>query len=104
MPTFELVSVEEATIKTTTSKRAEIINEYLGYLDQLTEGQAGKLHLSEGETAIAVRRRLGAAAKLAGKELVIKRAGDEVYFWVGEKPRRRHGRRGRPQKAAGSEA
>ena len=96
MPTFELVSVEVATMKTAPGKRAQIIEEYLGYLEQLAEGQAGKLQLSEGEMPTAVRRRIGAAAKLAGNDLVIRRTGDDVYFWEREGTKRR---RGRPRKA-----
>ena len=92
VPTLELVSIEEATIKTNPSKRARILEEYVGYIGQLTAGQAGKLQPSEGETPTAVRRRVGAAAKLAGKDLVIRRAGDDVYFWEREGARRRRGR------------
>ena len=29
-----------------------------------------------------VRRRLGAAAKISGKQITVKRFGDEVYFWL----------------------
>ena len=65
MPTFELVSIEEATIKTNPSKRARVLEEYIGYIGQLTAGQAGKLQPSEGETSTAVRRRVGAAAKVS---------------------------------------
>ena len=96
MPTFELVSRDDAEIKSATGKRAELMKEYLSYLEQLGEGQAGKLQPSEGETAGAVRRRLGAAAKLAGKELVIKRNDDDIYFWVKAGTGRR---RGRPSKS-----
>ena len=99
MPTFELVSIQEATIKTNPSKRAKILEEYVGYIGQLTAGQAGKLQPSEGETTASVRRRIGAAAKLAGKNLVIRRVGSEVYFWEREGARRR---RGRPRSSAGS--
>ena len=98
MPVFDLVAKAEAQLKTATNKRAAIIKEYLGYIDQLKKAQAGRLKPAEGESVGAVRRRLGAAAKLAGKELVIKRAGDEVYFWVADTVRGR--RRGRPKKAA----
>ena len=67
----------------------------MGYIDRLEEGQAGKLQASEGETTQAIRRRLGAAAKLAGKGIVIRRAGEEVYFWVEQRPRQRRTRRRR---------
>ena len=97
MPTFELVSLADAEINSATGKRAQIIREYMGYIDRLPKGQAGKLVATEGETAGAVRRRLGAAAKLAGKDLVIRRADDGVYFWIrsgpSKSPRRRGGAR-----------
>lgn len=100
MPKFELVSVEEAMMKSATGKRAEVIREYLGYIQQLKEGQAGKLQPAEGEKVAAVRRRLGIAAKAAGKELAIKRVGEEIYFWVKPPDKGRPRQRGgRPRKA-----
>jgi hypothetical protein len=95
MPKFDLVPMSEAEAKSTTGKRAELVQEYMGYLNQLQEGQAGRLRASEGETPAAVRRRLGTAAKLAGKDLVIRRTGEDIYFWVQPGGRRR---RGRPRK------
>jgi hypothetical protein len=101
MPSFELVSLQEALMKAASGKRAQITREYLGYIEQLREGQAGRLQAGEGETIGAIRRRLGVAAKLGGKDLVIKRVADEVYFWgkpvKEEQPRRR---KGRPRKPA----
>jgi hypothetical protein len=38
MPKFELVSVEEAMTRAATGKLAEVIREYLGYIQQLKEG------------------------------------------------------------------
>lgn len=99
MPKFELVPLEEAEVSSATGKRAEIIREYMGYLEQLKDGQAGKLQVGEGETPAALRRRLGAAARLAGKELVIRRADDIVYFWVQPDGRRRRRGPGRPKKS-----
>ena len=87
MPTFELVAIEEAAIKTKPSKRVRILEEYIGFISQLEPGQAGKLQPSEGETPGAIRRRIGAAAKLVGRNLVIRRAGDDVYFEVDPKIR-----------------
>ena len=97
MPIFELVPQQEAEMKSATGPRSKIMREYLGYVEQVGPGKAGKLQPSEGETVGAVRRRIGAAARRAGKDLVIKRVGDEVYFWKagGEVPRRG---RGRPRK------
>jgi predicted RNA-binding protein YlqC (UPF0109 family) len=91
MAKFEIVTQSQAELDSATGKRAEIMSEYIGYLNQLSKGQAGKLTGSNGESAGAIRRRLGAAAKSLGKEVVIKRKDDIVYFWI--KPRR-----GRPRK------
>lgn len=83
MPNFEVVSLEEAIRKSALAgRRGDVLREYLGYVDQMEEGQAGKLRVSEAEDPAAVRRSLGAAAKLAGKRLVIKRVGEEIYFWA----------------------
>ena len=95
MPTFEIVSQPDAEFKTATEKRVKILSEYLGFIEQLKSGQAGRLGASEGESVGAVRRRIGAAAKLAGKDLVIKRVGEEIYFWAKSGTGKR---RGRPRK------
>ena len=93
MPRFELVSMSEATLSlapgsSATGKRAEIIREYGGYIEQLGPNQAGKLTLDEGESVATVRRRVVAAAKLANRDVVISRQGEEVFFWSAPKRRR----------------
>ena len=100
MPTFDLVALDEARVKTTTGKRAGIIKEYSGYLEQLKTGRAGRLQAGAGETIGAVRRRLGAAARLAGKDLTIKRVGDEIFFWTKSGKAGASRRPGRPRKSA----
>ena len=101
MPSFKLVPKEETMVKLATGRRAQVAKEYLDYIGQLRKGRAGRLQAGEGETIAAVRRRLGAAAKFAGKKLVIKRAGDELYFWAQSRaPSTGQRRRGRPPKAA----
>ncbi len=94
MPTFDQVPLQEAMLKTATGKTAQINKEYLGYIEQLTEGQAGRLQPGEGESVATVRRRLGVAAKLSSKDIAVKRLGNEVYFWVQQEPRPRRQRRG----------
>ena len=101
MPNFEVVPMDEAMVKTATGKRGQMMAEYLGYVEQLGEGQAGRLEPIEGERVTTVRRRLGDAARLAGKDLVIKRAGDDIYFWLPRPDERR--RRRRSRKEPGSE-
>lgn len=83
MPKLDIVPIEEAKGKSATGgKRAQILQEYRGYIEQLTKGQAGRLVPGDGETVSTIRRRIGAAARQAGKNLSIKRIGDEVYFWT----------------------
>ena len=97
MPTLELVSLQEARLELSlTGKRGVMMRQYMDYIGQLETGQAGKLIPDEGETTAAIRRRLGAAAELLGKSLVVNRQGDVVYFWEessGSAPRRRGRRR-----------
>ncbi len=94
MPKFEVLPINEAQANSATGKRAQILQEYMGYIEQVPPGQAGRLQASAGETASAVRRRLGAAAKALGKSLVIRRSNDQVYFWLeAQDGRRRRGRR-----------
>ena len=93
MPTLELVSIRDARLELSLSgKRGATMRQYMDYINQLEPGQAGKLTPDEGETTAAIRRRLGAAAELLGKSLVVNRQGDAVFFW-GEseapQPRRR---------------
>ena len=94
MPVLEVVSRSEAELKTAGAKRAELLNEYIEFIKGLKSNRAGKMTASEGETARTARRRLGDAGRLIGQELVIKKDGDVVYFWLkGGK------RRGRPRKS-----
>ena len=99
MPEFETLSLSEAQRHASLSgKRGAIMAEYLGYIERLQgKEQAGRLRATAGESVGAIRRRLGAAARLAGKELVIRRVGEEIVFWPGPAQRRR---RGRPRKAS----
>ncbi len=102
MPKLDVVPIEVARAKTASESasvrnRAQILHEYLGYIDQLKSGQAGRLVAGAGETTATVRRRIGAAARAAGHKMTIRRAGDEVYFWTEGRSsgngRRRRGRR-----------
>ena len=94
MPRFDRVPLGEAKMKTASgnSKRAQIIAEYVSYIEQLGDGEAGRLQAAEGEPITTVRRRLGAAARQLEKNLTIRRTGDEIYFWAEETRRRGRGR------------
>ena len=93
MPRFEIIPAGDVPQPRPTGRRAEILNEYTGYIEQIGHTRAGKLTPGEGETAQAVRRRLGAAAERAGTSLTVRRNGQDIYFWA--KPRR-----GRPPQVA----
>ena len=90
MVKFERMSQTRAEMDSATGKRAEIMVEYLGYLNQLKDGEAGMLTVSGAdESPTALRRRIGKAAQAAGKEIVIRRKGDAIYFWLDSGVRRR---------------
>ena len=84
MPIFDRVPLGEARMKTASGKRAQIIAEYVRFIEQLGDGEAGRLQAAEGEPITTVRRRLGAAARQLKKSLTIRRTGDEIYFWAEE--------------------
>jgi hypothetical protein len=100
MPEFTTVSVQEAQIRTTPGRPGQFINEYADYIQQLSSGQAGRLRGGESENPMTMRRRLAGAAKAMHINLIIKRSGQDVYFWRedggSEQPRtkRRYTRRG----------
>ena len=93
MPRFETLPLGEAQVKSASGKRAQVIREYVAYVAGLQAGQAGRLQAGPGETLNAVRRRLGAGAKAAGKKIIIKRTGTEIYFWVDGPTGKRRGRK-----------
>jgi hypothetical protein len=99
MPEFTTVSVQEAQIRTIPGRQGKFINEYADYIQQVPQGQAGKLSLGENENHAAVRRHLVSAAQALGRNLIIKRSGSDIYFWSEERgeeqPRRGRPRRGR---------
>ena len=95
MPTFEVIPLQEAQVKTATGRRGQFLQQYAEYIQQLPEGQAGKLQAAEDEKVSTVRRRLTLAATALGQKLTIKRMGDELYFWVEPSQEERPRRRGR---------
>src|ERR671919_2638573 len=101
MPEFTTVSVQEAQLRTLSGRQAQYINQYATYLQQLGEGQAGKLHVYEDEKPLTIRRRLTVTAHMLGIALTIKRSGEDIYFWSEGReeaqPRPRNGRRRRRQ-------
>ena len=88
MPKFEVVALSDAVFDTATGKRSETLKEYVDYIQSVGKGQAGVLSPEEGDKTTTIRRRLGAAAKQAGKKLIVKRKGQEIYFWTVPRGRR----------------
>jgi hypothetical protein len=103
MPEFTTVSVTEAKLQTTSGRQKTFLDDYVTYIQQLPKGQAGRLRIKEQENALTIRRRLGVAAQTLDINLIIKRSGNDVYFWRedrgDEQPRakRRYTRRSRSQ-------
>ena len=98
LPTFEFLSVRDAHLELTLrGGRGAVLREYMGYIEQLDPEHAGRLTAAEGESTAAIRRRLGAAAKLLGRSLEVIRDGRVVYFWEGREDLPR--RRGRPPRS-----
>ena len=103
MPEFTTVSLQEAQLRTIPGRQGQFINEYANYIQQLPQGQAGKLRIGADEKHTTVRRRLTTAAQAMNITLIIKRSGNDLYFWredgTDEQPsmKRRYTRRGRSQ-------
>jgi hypothetical protein len=98
MPRFDVLPINEAQLNSATGKRAQILREYVSYIEQLDEEKAGRLSAGQGETLGAVRRRVGAAAKQLGKTLVIKQTDEYVFFWADSGTGRRRRRKPRSTK------
>jgi hypothetical protein len=81
MPEFTTVSVTEAKLRTLSGRQKTFMHEYADYIQKLPQGQAGKLRIGEQEKHTTIRRRLLVTAKALGIPFIIKRSGNELYFW-----------------------
>src|SRR5688500_4566323 len=84
MPEFTTISVKEAQLRTIPGRQGKFLSEYADYIQQLPQGQAGKLTIGEQENPLTIRRRLAVAAQTLGVNLIIKRSGQDIYFWKDE--------------------
>jgi hypothetical protein len=93
MPEFTTVPVQEAHLRTIPGRQGKYMNEYAAYVTQLPQGQAGRLRIGESEKHFTIRRRLLTAAQALDIPLIIKRSGNDLYFWQegteAEQPRRK---------------
>jgi len=76
MPQLQIVSLDEA------QGQGRYVPDYVALIQQVPEGQAGKLLLSDEENPIAARKWLVLAAKAIDIPLGIRRRGRNIYFWV----------------------
>ncbi len=76
MPQLEVVSLDEA------QGQGRYVPDYVALIQQVPEGKAGKLILTEGENPITARKWLVLAAKSMDIPLGIRRRGRTIYFWI----------------------
>jgi hypothetical protein len=76
MPQLQIVSLDEA------QGQGRFVPDYVAFIQQVPEGQAGKLILTEEENPITARKWLILAAKAMDIPLGIRRRGRTIYFWV----------------------
>ena len=92
MPKFEVVTLREAMMSSTTNeRRSQIAQEYASYIGRLRPDEVGRLTPSDGETVATVRRRLGSAVRASGRSIQMRRVDTDIYFWE-DAPKRRAGR------------
>ena len=48
MPTFDTLPLNEARASSATGQRAALLHEYMGYIQRVPPGQAGRLEPGEG--------------------------------------------------------
>jgi hypothetical protein len=105
MPEYITVSMKEARLRTTSGRQAKYLSEYAEYIQQLPQGQAGRIRVGEQEKHLTIRRRLVTTAKALGMNMIVKRSGNDLYFWREDgteeqpKPKRRYTRRNRRGRA-----
>ena len=76
MPELQIVTLDEA------QGQGRFVPGYIALIQQVPEGKAGKLILSERENPITARKWLVLAAKALDIPLGIRRRGRTIYFWV----------------------
>jgi hypothetical protein len=81
MPEFTTVSLKEARLQTASGRQGQYLSEYIAYITNLPKGQAGRLRIGESENPLTIRRRLVVATQTLGIPLIIKRSGNDLYFW-----------------------
>ena len=86
------ITLKEVERPTGGGNREKDLAAYLESVNSLSADTAGRVVPAEGETLTMVRRRLGDAARMSGRDIEIKRTENAVYYWLKEGRRR-----GRPR-------
>ncbi len=92
MPEFKVVPLQEALSRTAfIGRRGQFLQEYLGYIQRLGQGQAGRLQVAGDEKVLTIRRRLA----LAAQALDVNRSssGPEMNCISGPNPQQKSGPR-----------
>lgn len=91
MPKFEMVPIQEIkTVPRMSEARRKKLEEYAGYINQLTSVKGGRLLCTPNENITTVRNDLRRAAGMVGKKIAIRRTGNIISFFL---EKRRGGRR-----------
>jgi len=78
----EKIPIEEAKrMKESIQRKANVLEEYKGYIDGLAKNEAGKIRFKDYEEAIDIRNRLRHAAYSLGLRIKIKKFGNDVVFY-----------------------
>jgi hypothetical protein len=76
MPQLQIVSLDEA------QGQGRYVPDYIALIQQVPDGKAGKLILTDEENPVTARKWLVLAAKAMAIPLGIRRRGRTIYFWV----------------------
>ncbi len=90
MPKFETVPVAEIkAVRRMSEARRKKLEEYVAYINQLSETKGGRLFCSPGEKVTTIRNDLKTAAEMVGKNIKIRRSGNVIAFYLVKKRGRR---------------
>jgi hypothetical protein len=82
MVKIEKIPIEEAKrMKESIQRKANILEEYKGYINGLAKNEAGKIKFKNYKEALAIRNRLKRASYALGINVKIKKFGNEVVFY-----------------------
>ena len=97
-PELEKISIIEAKkMRKKITKQAKILQEYIKYINDVSETEAGKFKVEDNVEAFRVRSRILRAARELEVDVVVKKFGLEIVFYKGKRTVRKR-KRGSKQK------